>query len=406
MFGMAFAPVALAFGILHLPHGNAKLLSIVLAAESIPLVIFLLVGGVIADRFPRQKVLLLSQTTAALSYGALALLIGNHVDNTVALCGAAIVSGISGALGWPAASGLIPQVVPEDKLQQGNALLSFGASMARIVGVVAGGAVTAAVGGAWALGVSALCYLACGLCAAAIKPRPLVRTEGEELPKGSMFGDLRDGWGEFTKHEWLWVVVLQWSFLILFFNATHAVIGPVVADEHLGGAKPWSWILTAEAVGDILGVLLAMRWRPRYPILAGVAATAITVWAPFLLLGLGTPVWSVVVAMVPMGMAFSLFNVLWPTTMQREVPAEALSRVSSYDAMGSMMFGPIGLLLAGPAAAIWGSRPAMLICAVGLFIVGVAALASRDVRTLTWREEAVDLHDLPAIPDVAEIEVR
>ncbi|MGL4832443.1 MAG: MFS transporter, partial [Propionibacteriaceae bacterium] len=289
----------------------------------------------------------------------------------------------AGAIGWPATSGLIPQIIPPTELQQGNAILSFAAGLARIVGVVAGGAVTALVGGAWALLVSALCYLGCSFCAIALNPRQ--SESGSE--SGGMFADLRDGWGEFTKHQWLWVVVLQWSMLILFFNAVHAVIGPVIADEFLGGPKPWSLILTGEALGDVLGVLIALRWHPRRPILLGVLLTALTIWIPFLLLGLGAPLWTVIVAAVPMGAAFSLFDVLWMTMMQRVVPEESLSRVSSYDAMGSLMLGPIGLLIAGPAATYLGARPAMVICAIGLAVVGASALISRDIRTLEWRED-------------------
>lgn len=401
MLGMAFAPVALAFGILHLPGGDERLLSVVLAAESIPLIVFLLVGGVIADRYPRHRVLFVSQAMAALAYGALAFLIGTGVNNHVVLSVAATISGIGGALGWPALSGLIPQIIPADKLQQGNAVLSFGVSLARIVGIVAGGAATALLGGGTALSVNAAMFAVAAGLALFMAPRRGT-SPGGGGGVGSIFADLREGWHEFASREWLWVVVAQWALLIMVFTAAQSVLGPVIAERYLGGAGPWSWILAGQAVGDVLGVVLAMRWKPKHPILAPVLATALTVWVPFLLLAVAAPVWTVVVGQVLTGCSFSLFGVLWNTTMQREIPADALSRVSSYDAMGSMMFGPIGLLLAGPAATMLGPRPAMLGCAVILVVVGAAALVSRDVRTVTWREDAVDGHDVPAVPLIPE----
>lgn len=410
MLGMAFAPVALAFGILRLPGGNEELLSLVLAAEAIPLIIFLLIGGVVADRYPRHLVLVASQTMAFLAYGWLAWLVGTGQNHPVLLVLAATLSGIGGALGWPALTGLIPQIVPEGKLQQGNALLGFGASVARIVGVVAGGAVTATVGGGWALSISAIFYAVTAGLAFTMTPRHLANVGADPRPTGSssrlgsVFGELAEGWREFVSREWLWVVVAQWSLLIMCFNAAQAVLGPIIAKDHLGGEGPWSWILAGQAVGEILGVLLAMRWKPKHPILVPVVATAATIWLPYALIASLAPVWVIVLSMVPMGAVFSLFGVLWNTTMQHEVPQEALSRVSSYDAMGTMMFGPVGLLLAGRAAVAFGARHSMVACSVLLFLTGIAALASRDVRRLTWRDDAVDGHALPSLPALPDDE--
>lgn len=169
-FGIAFAPVALSFGILGLPGGNASMLSIVLAAEAIPLVLFLLVGGALADRLPRRHVIMASQLLATLAYGALAMLIGLGVSDVRLLAAAAVASGVGAAMGFPAFTGLIPQIIPPDRLQAGNALLAFGPAVARIVGVVASGAVTAIVGGAGGLAVSAVMFLLTALTAATLVP--------------------------------------------------------------------------------------------------------------------------------------------------------------------------------------------------------------------------------------------
>jgi len=381
--GMSFAPVALSFGILGLPGGSASLLSIVLAAESIPLVLFLLVGGALADRLPRQRVIMASQVLASVSYTALASLIALGVANAYALCAAAVLSGVGAAMGFPAFTGLIPQIVAPDRLQTGNALLSFGAAVARIAGVVAGGVVTAVTGGAGGLGVSALMYAL--TAATAVRLHPRYNTGARDVVPG-LVSDMKEGWREFVNREWLWVVVAAWSLLNMCFNAAHAVLGPVIAKERLGGAEPWSWVLAAESFGEVIAVFVAMRWRPRHPLLKPLIITMIAMPAPFTMLGLSAPLWAIIVASAPMGLAFMVFDVMWTTTMQREVPPEALSRVSSFDAMGSFMLGPVGLLIAGPLAAHVGAAPATFGCGVLMFLIAGVALFSRDVRTLEWSE--------------------
>lgn len=407
MFGSSFAPVALAFAVLAIPGATAGTLSMVLAGESIPMVALLLVGGVIADRFRRDRVLMISQIFAAAAFGGLATLVAVHAP-VGTLVAAAVLSGVGIALGWPALSGIIPEIVPTDRLQQGNAALGFGASVARIVGVVASGVVVAFLGGPLALVAAAALFLITGVLVFWLPDRrapgtrpgapvdDAIATEpvGQDPLPAPKFGvgqalrDLAGGWKEFVSHEWLWVIVAQWSLLVMCFTAAHAVLGPVIAEQELGGAQPWSWVLAGEAVGEVVAVVVAMRLRPSRPLLLPVVLTAVLVPIPFVLLGLGAPLWSVIAAMVPMGFSFTLFGVLWNTTMQREVPPEALSRVSSYDAMGSLIFGPVGLLVAGPAADAWGIHAAMTGCGVLLFVIGVVALASRDVRTLTWRPAA------------------
>lgn len=402
VIGGAFAPVALAFGVLHLPEGDARTLSIVLAAESIPLVVLLLIGGVIADRLPRNRVILAGQLGSAFAFGLLGLMIFVGWTPLWALCAAAALSGASMAILYPALTGIIPEVVPEDRLQAGNALLSMGVNTGRILGVVASGFVVASLGGAWGLVIAALFFVA----GAGFISRLTTSSSGTtgSLAAHSVFSDLKDGWTEFTSHEWLWVIVAQWSLLVMLFNAVHGVLGPVLADAEMGGPRAWSWILAGEGVGMVIGVFISFRLRPKHPILLPVLLLLPTLPLPWLLMGLGTPVWTIVVAAVFMGLAFEVFGIMWNTTMQREVPRDALSRVSSYDALGSLMFGPIGLLLAGPVSEWIGPHAAMIACSVLLFLVGLAPLFSRDVRTLTWRDVPVsgDEDDIPGIPMPAE----
>ena len=387
MLGMAFAPVALAFGILALPGADAGTLSIVLAAQTIPMVLFMLVGGVIADRYSRARVLRWGQLLAGVAWASIGVMLLTSYTPLWLLCTAAAVAGMAGAAVYPALTGIIPDLVPAHLLQQGNALLSMGASAARFAGLVASGAVVVWLGGGWAMVVGGSFYLV-----AATLSSFLPQSNSLAQPEGSPLRQLVDGWSEFRSRQWLWVCVLQWALMLLVLQAAQGVLGPVVASAELGGASGWTAILGGEALGAIVGVVIAMVWRPQRPILVGTLLTFAAAF-PQLLLGLSSPLWLVVASAFLMGIGFDLFGVLWMTTMQREVPAESLSRVASYDALGSLMLGPIGLLLAGPATVHVGVHASLVGAGVISVATTVFALCFPEVRRLRARNLAA--------PDVA-----
>ena len=393
MLASSFAPVALAFGVLDLPGATPSTLSTVLAAEAVPLVLFMLAGGVIADRYPRHRVLMTGELLSAAAFSLLATMLLRGGAPVWALCGAAAFSGIAMAVVWPALTGIIPDVVPSTRLQSANALIGLGSNAARVTGLVASGAVVVFVGAGWALVGSAAMFAVAGVLVA------LLRLDRSHLAdrSSSVVRDLRDGWREFSSRSWLWVVVVQFSVMVMALQAAHGVLGPVVARQELGGAAAWSAVLAGEAVGMIVGVLVAVRLRPRRPILV---ATLFTFPAtlPYLLLGASAPLWSVVLAAFAMGVCFDIFGVLWQTSLQREVPPEALSRVSSYDALGSLMLGPIGLLIAGPAAVAFGAHQALLGCAAIMTLTTGLALLSRGVRDMRPRPEPAGPDSTPPAP--------
>lgn len=385
VLGSAFAPVALAFGILELPGADATTLSVVLTAESVPMVAFMLVGGVIADRLPRNRVMMTGMVINSVAFSCLAAMLLTGWTPLVALAIAAAATGIAMAIFFPALTGIIPEVVPPEQLQTGNALLGLGANTSRVAGAVLSGATVVLVGGGWALAVSGAMFAVAAVLIAMLRLTPGERS----AERHSVLADLREGWREFSSRQWLWVVVAQFSVLVMGLQAAHGVLGPLIAKEELGGAPAWSAVLAGEAVGTIFGVLVAMRLRPRRPILLG-TLLCIPVALPYLLLGLSAPLWSIVIGAFLLGVCFDVFGVLWQTTLQREVPAEALSRVSSYDALGSLMFGPLGLMLAGPAAAWVGPKNAMIGCAALVVLSTLAALLSPGVRNLRAPESVSD----------------
>lgn len=378
MLGSAFAPVALAFGILALPGADATTLSVVLTAEALPMVVFMLVGGVIADRFPRYRVMTVSEFISALAFFALAAMMLSGWTPLPAMAAAAACSGVAMAMMFPALTGIIPEVVPADRLQTGNALLGLGANSSRVAGAVLGGGTVVLFGGGWALAASGLMFAVAGVLIAALRLTP---GERDTAARHSVLADLRDGWHEFRSRQWIWVVVAQFSVLVMALQAGHGVLGPLLAKESLGGPAAWSAFLAGEAVGTIVGVIVSLRVRPTRPILVGTLLCLPTA-LPYVMLGTGAPLWAIVAGAFVLGVCFDVFGVLWQTTMQREIPPESLSRVSSYDALGSLMFGPIGLMLAGPVANLVGTRTALLGCAALVVLSTLAALLSPGVRDL------------------------
>lgn len=387
VLGGAFAPVALAFSVLGLPGADATTLSVVLTAESLPMVVFMLLGGVIADRFPRQRVMMAGETLNSLAFFALAAMLFTGWTPLPAMATAAAVTGVAMAVLFPALTGIIPEVVPADRLQTGNALLGLGANTSRVAGAVLSGATVVLLGGGWALTVSGMMFAVAAVLIAMLR---LDRAEHPPGERHSVLRDLREGWREFRSRQWLWVVVAQFSVLVMALQAAHGVLGPLIAKESLGGAPAWSAVLAGEAVGTIAGVLVALRLRPRRPILLGTLLCFPSA-LPYLLLGLSAPLWMVVIGAFVLGVCFDVFGVLWQTTMQREIPAESLSRVSSYDALGSLMFGPLGLMLAGPVAGQIGAKPTMVACASIVVLATCAALLSPGVRNLRAPQAAADL---------------
>jgi MFS family permease len=391
MLAIAFAPVALAFGILDLPDATPTTLSLVLAAESLAVVTFTLAGGVIADRYPRDRVLQAAEWVAALVHVSLGVMLLTRHAPTGALVAAAFVAGTGGALVWPALTGIIPEVVPPEALQDGNALLGLAGNISRIAGLVAGGIVVVAVGGGWALIAAGVTFGLSGFLVSRLhlgssaSQGAYPAADAEPATRHTVREDLRGGWEEFRSRQWLWVTVLQFSFLVMVWQAAHLVLGPVVARDELGGPGAWTTVLTAESFGLIIGGLLAMRVRPRRPILT-VVTFSLGAAPPYLLLGGHASLPAVACASFFLGLSFELFTVIWQTTMQREIPPEALSRVSSFDALGSLLLGPLGLLLAGPAAQRFGAHPALTVCGVVMVVTSLAAMSAPGVRHLRTRE--------------------
>jgi MFS family permease len=378
LVGGAIAPVALAFAVLDLT-GSKTDLGLILAAREIPLVVFLLAGGIWADRLPRNRVMVGANVTSGAVQAITAALLISGEAQVWHLAALAAVNGSSTAFFFPASAGIVPQTVPASLLQQANALLQLAMNTAMIGGAAVAGFLVAGVGPGWAIAVDAATFLLAAALIAAMRLPAVARPAAT-----SFVGELGEGWREFRSRSWLWAIVLQFSLMLMVVLGAFTVLGPVVADEELGGPKAWGLILTGWSAGLVAGGLVGLRWRPRRMLLSATLAILVL---PLPLVALGFPLSVPAVAAVAFvaGVGNEIFGLLWHTTMQQEIPPEKLSRVYSYDALGSIGLVPLGYALAGPAAELFGLRATLWGAAAISVGVTLAVLLVREVRTLERR---------------------
>ncbi|MFJ2946213.1 MFS transporter [Streptomyces sp. NPDC087226] len=373
VLGNGFARVALGFAVLGLPGATPGRLSLVLACQALPQLLFILVGGVIADRMSRARLMVVADIVGAGAYAGLAALVLSGHAPLLLMCVLAVVAGTATALFSPAMDGLVPLVVPAGRLQQANGLLRVGTNTSLLLGLALSGVTVAWIGAGWALALNAGSFVVSAVLTARL------RVPGRAGKSSSALDDLKEGWREFASRQWLWVVVAQYTVVVAALNANAGVLGPLVAEEELGGARAWSVIVAAQALGTIAGAGLAARVRVGRPVLVAVLAT-FPAALPIALLAASAPVWMTAVAMFCSGIVADVFAVLWSTTIQREIPEESLSRVASYEWFGSLAFAPLGLLVAGPAADAVGTREALAGCAGLIVVATAAALLAPQVR--------------------------
>jgi MFS family permease len=392
--GSAFANVALAFAVLELT-GSKTDLGFVLAARSLPQVLFLLVGGIWADRLPRHRVMVVSNVVSGLSQGAIALLLLTGQAEVWHVAALAAVNGTSSAFFFPAATGIVPQTVPQGVLQQANAILRLGQNASWVCGAALGGLVVAATSPGIGIAVDAASFLVAAVLVAMIRLPATLRMEASNF-----FAELAEGWREFSSRTWLWAIVLQFGFVNAMILGVEGVLGPAVAKEHLGGAAAWGLILTAQSLGLIAGGLLLLRLRPRRLLLTGTLAFLLTIPFPLGLAG-PLPVAALILLAATAGIGLEIFGIMWDTTMQQEIPQEKLSRVYSYDALGSFVLIPLGVAIVGPVSELIGTRATILGAAAISLTATLAVLLVRDVRTIERKGsepliESVDLRSAGA----------
>ena len=366
-------PVALAFAVLELDK-SASALGLVFAARMIPLVVLVLVGGVWADRLPRNVVMLTADGVRACTQATVGVLLITGRAEVWHLMVLMAVYGAAQAFFDPASTGLVPQTVRPEFLQRANGMLQLSRSTANVVGPAVAGVLVATVGAGWAFVVDSATFVVSAAFLA------LLRIERETREARSRFvADLVEGWREFTSRTWVWVSVAHFAFFHLLVLAPFWVLAPIVAEDELGGAKAYATILTTMGLGAILGGIVALRVEPPRPL--ATAFVLILFEIPvYLALAAAAPVAAIAALAFISAAAFNFANTLWSTVLQSNIPPHALSRVSSYDWLGSLVFLPAGYMLAGPAADVFGVSETLVFAALWSLASTLFVLSLEPIR--------------------------
>jgi hypothetical protein len=372
--GNNMAAVALAFAVLQI--GNTADLGYVFLAREIPVVIFLLAGGVWADRVSRKALLVLGDIATGSAQAVTALLFLTHHATVWRVALLQMVFGVAGAFTRPASTGLIAQAISHAHLQEANALLDLSRSVLRVGGPALGGLIVAAANPGWALAVDAATFFI-----TAVLQLQLRIAAAERPPRTRMLHELKEGWSEFASRTWLWTMVVSFGLFQLTLFPALLVLGPTVAKAHLGGPVAWGVILAFGGVGSVFGGLIALRLHPRRPL----------VWATLLcvptavvlaLLGVAAPVPLLCAANFFASVGLTCGDIIWFTTFQLQVPDHLMSRLSSFDWFGSVALNPLGFALVGPLANVLGVATTLYLAAALNLVVSVAVAASPAIRGL------------------------
>jgi MFS family permease len=373
--GSTMAGIALAFAVLEISDSPTAL-GVVLAAESIPLVLFLLVGGVIADRFGRTLVLQICNVMAGVTQLAVAGLVISGAAELWQLVVLSALNGTAMAISFPALASVMPQLVPREQLQPANVLMSMQRGTLNVLGPTLGGILVVTIGAGWAVAVDGITYLVAAALLLLVRiPPPPPRAE-----QVSMFHELREGWRYFRATTWLWVVVLAFGVL----NALHSAfntLGPVLAVRTSIGEAGWGLVLSSGAAGLLVTTVVMLRFTLRRPPLWGMLGCTLY-GVPMAVLGVHPHVVAGMVAVFVGGAGIEVFSLGWSLAMQEHVPDDMLSRAYSYDALGSFVAIPVGQLAVGPIGAAVGVRETLLVCGILYVVICLATLGSRSVRDL------------------------
>jgi len=376
LLGTSMSALAVSFAVLD-DGGTASDLGVVLAAGIVPQVLFMLGGGVLADRLGRRPVMLGADATRCAAQAALAgaVLAGHPALWVFVLL--ATVRGTGDAVFTPALSGLTVELAPRDDLVNANALLSAARSAAVVVGPSLAGVLVALAGPGTVIAFDAVSYAVSVLALASL------RLPARTLTAHSYLEDLREGWAEFRGRSWLVITTVQFTLFNLLTWGPYLLLGPVLSRDYLGGAGAWGAIMACYGGGSVLGAMAALGRNPRRPMVAATVAT-FGYGVPCALLALRAPVVAVAAGALVAGAGSALAGTFSAAAEQQQLPPGVLSRVSAFQAVAAFAFGPVAFAAAGPVAAVVGARTVLgfgaawstLSCAVVLALPAVRAVTA------------------------------
>lgn len=374
LFGSAMTPVALAFAVLQVRNGQ-HLLGYVLAAEIVPQLVLLLIGGSIADRYRRDRLILFSNLGSGLTQAVIAWIVIFGISPYY-LFPFAVLNGALAAFTSPAMRGIIPEIVDSQDIRQANSLLGTSRSAARIIGPTVAGVLVATIGGGWGIALDAVSFFLAAGCLSRVRipGRPPVST-------GSVLQEMREGWSYFRARRWIWSITAAFTVINFIQMGVWQVLGPIIA-KHSFGSAGWGMTLGMKSVGLLLASFAMLRLSLRRPLRDSMLAIAIS-GIPLIVLGQGHALPVLMGAALLAGAGSTISGIGWDTSLQQAVPRGKLSRVCAFDDFGSFCAIPLGEILAVPLAGIFGFAAVATVGGIAFIAVAILPLLEPLVRRLT-----------------------
>jgi len=366
--------IALAWWVLE-KTGSALAMGAVMVFGALPMVVFLLIGGVAVDRVNRAWLLFLSDLGRGVIMALATWLVGNNRLEIWMVYTGSLAFSFADAFFMPAYTALVPEITPKDDWPSANSLSSLSIQLSRVVGPAVGGLLVSLGGTTLAFGINAASFFISGLLLTPLlssTPRP--NPAGHGSPQhASVIQEIREGWKIIFDQPVLWVTILMAAFTNIFLAGPFSVGMPFLVKDFMGGdEKTLGLILAIFPIGYIAASLVLgnfKRIRRRGAILFG---TTIFAGLGLGIFGLRVPFWVLIPAAILNGAALETFGLVWTNLLQELVPIEKLGRVSSIDMLGSFVLLPIGFGLTGVCIELIGPAPTFVLA--GLLTISFAIL--------------------------------
>lgn len=384
--------IALAWWVLQ-KTGSAAAMGTVLIFSSVPMLIFLLFGGVATDRLPRLKVMWFSDLASGAVVAWVALFSLTGWLEVWHIYIASIILSLVQAFFSPAYSATVPEITPPELLPSANSMTSLGQRGASILGPSIGAVIIAAGGTSLAFGLDALSFFISAACVLPIlrmsPPHPAAAPAPQGAPEparrglGSVIADIGEGLKTVLAYPWLWITIVVFGLVNAANSGPMAVSLPFLVEKNLkAGVETLGLFSSAISVGYLVGAIwlgrfsrLRRRGWMAYTATVGIglftAAFGLTTWLPLL-----------VAAAFAEGFVISIFGLIWINSLQELVPRRLLGRVSSIDALGSYVLMPVGFGIAGWATDLAGAPPVFVIGGAITCLLAVTALLHPAIRGL------------------------
>lgn len=340
--------VALAWWVLEKTNSGV-VMGTVFLFSMLPTVLFVLLGGAIVDRFPRARLLFLSDIGRGLIMLAVTLLAFSDQLELWMVYIASLLFGFADAFFMPALQALVPQVIPQEDLTSANAINSLSMQLGRVAGPALGGLLVGFGGTTLTFGLNAASFLIAALSLIPLLsiPAPARTAESESTPE-NLLADVREGFQTIIASPILWVSIIVFAFTNITLAGPFSVGMPFLVKDHLGGDEKLLGLLYAifpigYAVSSlVLGSVTRIRYRGIvFFVCSAIAGIGLGVF------GLNLPIWALIVAALINGAALEVCGLIWTNILQERVPQEKLGRVSSVDTLGSFVLLPLGYAFTG-----------------------------------------------------------